>query len=217
MSHAREETVVCPGCAKPGQVTLFTSVDVAAEPELKERLARGRLSVFTCANCGREARIVHPLLYKDPSRELVVQLDPEGTIGVESLVRGLGEARPRVTRVVRDGNALIEKVRIDDAGLDDRVVEVMKLLLQVSHAEHMNAPWYFERTDEAVKGGGLLFTIVTAKAPLATRRPRAEYDALAKDLETRGALAPLAPFATIDRAWARQWLGEAPPAPVAGA
>ena len=216
MSHAREETVVCPGCAKPGQVTLYTSVDVTAEPDLKARLATGRLSVFQCAKCGRQARIAHPLLYKDTAKELVVQLDPEGTLEVESVIRALGDMRPRVSLLVRDGNALIEKVRIDDAGLDDRVVEVMKLLLQVSHAEHMNAPWYFERTEEAAKGGGLLFTIVTAKAPLATRRPRAEYDALATDLEKRGALALLPPFATIDRAWARQWLGE-PAASPAGA
>jgi hypothetical protein len=206
MNLSRTDGVVCPGCAKPGQITVHTSVDVTADPTLKERLVRGRLSVFTCASCGREARIVHPLLYRDTARDLVVQLDPEGTLDVASLTANLGEARPRVCRLVRDGNALIEKVRIDDAGLDDRVVEVMKLLLQVSHAEHMNAPWYFERAEEAEKGAALLFTIVTAKGPLATRRPRAEYDALAADLARRGALGPCAPFAQVDRDFARQWL-----------
>ncbi len=221
MSSSREDTVVCPGCAKPGQLRLTTSLDVTAEPSKKEQLLRGRLSTFTCAHCGREARIVHPLLYKDTAQGLVVQLDPEGTLDVTSLVARLGEPRPRVSRLVRDGNALIEKVRIHDASLDDRVVEVMKLLLAVSHAEHMNAPWYFERAEDANKsnkGPALLFTIVTAKGPLATRRPRAEYDALAADLESRGALASTSaageadePFAIIDRDYARQWLAQPSP------
>ncbi len=209
VSTSREETVVCPGCATPGPMRLYSQLDAALEPALKEELLRGRLSVFACPKCGRASRIVHPLLYVDASRELLVQLDPEGTVDVAALAAKLpadGGARARVSRVVRDGNALIEKVRIHDAGLDDRVMEVWKLLLAVTHAEYAGVPWYFERAESADAAAPLLFTIVTAKGPHGTRRPRAEYEALSADLARRGALAPGEAFAKVDRDFARTWL-----------
>ncbi len=203
MSSSREDIVVCPGCGAPGPMTLLSKVDVTLDPALKERLLRGRLSVFTCAKCGREARIAHAVLYADPARGLFLQLVPEGPFDAPAALARLGAGTPRVSRLVRDGNALIEKVRIDDASLDDRVVEVEKLLLALSHEEYASCPWYFERVDEK---GDLLFTIVTAKGPHATRRPRAEYDAVATDLQRRGGLAEAPPFAVIDRAFAHEQL-----------
>ena len=208
MSVTREDSVICPGCGAPGTVVLHSSLDAAKEPALKERLLAGELSVFTCGKCGRKARIAHSLLYADTAQGLFLQLDPEDTFDSAAALALLGTVTPRVSRVVRDGNALIEKVRLADHGLDDRVVEVMKLLLAVAHKEYMGFPWYFERAEA---DGALVFVIVTPKGPRGTRRPRAEYDALAANMEQAGAFASPGPFAKIGRDFAQEWLSR--PAP----
>lgn len=207
MSLSREDSVVCPACGVPGRVTLHASVNVTVSPELKERLLAGTLSVFSCASCGKKARVAHPVLYHDMDRALLVQLDPQGTFDGADAARVIGDesmSRTR-TRVVRDGNALIEKVRIDDAELDDRVIEVMKLLLAVVHPAYLEYPWYFER----IEPDGLLFTILTPKGPMASRRPRAEYDKLEGDLRRRGILdQALPPFAEVGGERAREWMSK---------
>jgi hypothetical protein len=213
MSLTREDTVICPGCGAPGSVVLHSSIDATKEPALKESLLRGALSVFTCGKCGRKARIAHSLLYTDAAQGLVLQLDPEDTFDAAAALALLGKlpgGEPRVSRVVRDGNALIEKVRLRDHDLDDRVVEVMKLLLALAHKEFMGFPWYFERTEA---DGALVFVIMTAKGPHGTRRPRAEYDALAADMEKAGALGSAGPFARIGRDFAQEWLSRPVPGP----
>jgi hypothetical protein len=205
MSLSREDSVVCPSCGVPGRVTLHASVNVTVSPELKERLLAGSLSVFSCDSCGKKARVAHPVLYHDMNRALLVQLDPQGTFDGADAARVIGSESMSVTRtrVVRDGNALIEKVRIDDADLDDRVIEVLKLLLAVVHPDYLEYPWYFER----IEPEGLLFTILTPKGPMASRRPRAEYDKLEQDLRRRGILdQELPPFAEVGALRAREWM-----------
>jgi hypothetical protein len=205
MSLAREDSVTCPACGAPGRMTLHSSVNVTLDPSLKERLLAGALSVFSCVSCGKKARLVHPLLYHDMERGLLVELSPLGTNG-SGLAAGLvGDGRGPRTRLVRDGNALIEKVRIDDANLDDRVIEVLKLLLAVVHAQYLEYPWYFERAE----GDSLLFTILTPQGPMASRRPRDEYDKLEADLSRRGILAEeLPPFSEVGKKLAGTWMAK---------
>lgn len=160
-------------------------------------------------------RMAHPLLYADTGRDFFVQLDPEGALEpsrVETGSRG-PVAGHRVSRLVRDGNALIEKIRIDDAGLDDRVVEVLKVVLAAVHPNYAGFPWYFEQLAQAPSGGApqLQFTILSPQGPLATRRPKTEYDLLATDMGRRGLLGSERPFVTIDHDYAmRAQLGAAP-------
>lgn len=199
MSLAREMTVACPKCGLAGAVTLHGAVDAAREPELKSLLCAGRLSLFACASCGAEARIAHPLLYADRERGFFVQLEPEGAVDGELATRLFGSAPPRCSRLVRDGNALIEKIRIDEAGLDDRAVEVWKLVVASAHGEHASDPWYFDGVEE---DGSLRLAIAKPTGLLATRRPRSEYDFVRSKLEESGGLAATAPFAVVDRAFA---------------
>lgn len=203
MSLAREMTVACPKCSVAGVVTLHAAVDAAREPELKQQLCEGRLSVFSCASCGQQARIAHALLYADRERGLFVQLEPEGELDGELGSRLFGSAPPRCSRLVRDGNTLIEKIRIDEAGLDDRAVEVWKLVVASAHGEHASDPWYFDGVEE---DGSLRLAIAKPTGLLATRRPRSEYDFVRAKLEESGGLAPTSPFAVVDRAFAFEHL-----------
>ncbi len=49
---------------------VFTLVDVARQPELKNYLLAGQLNVAVCPNCSTPAMIAAPLIYHDPAKQL---------------------------------------------------------------------------------------------------------------------------------------------------
>ena len=76
---------------------------------------------------------------------------------------------------------MIEKIFIFDAGLDDRIVEVLKLLLIDSMAEDKKeaGELRFERVEEENEKRILVFVILGEDIPRRTGLPIAAYDDLA--------------------------------------
>jgi hypothetical protein len=68
--------VTCPQCGQPYVAQLQSIVDVGEQPELKDELLRGRLNRTTCPYCGAKGMLSIPLLYHDPSKELLLCLMP---------------------------------------------------------------------------------------------------------------------------------------------
>jgi predicted nucleic-acid-binding Zn-ribbon protein len=133
MSMSEQTAVECPQCTREQFITHWQSVNVTLDPDLKGKLLDRTLVTFTCENCGYLAEVYHPLLYHDMERRLMVFLGEETPDDATSEgVFGSPESSVRTGytfRVVGSINELIEKILIWDAGLDDRVVEVFKLLL----------------------------------------------------------------------------------------
>jgi hypothetical protein len=205
MSLTEEQPITCPACGQTSKGRIARSVNVATDPSAKEQVLTGRLFAFTCPACQRTSRVVHPeLLYQDLEKELLVQLDALGKLDVASL-KHFESALPKITRVVRDSNALLEKVKIVDAGLDDRVIEVLKAVLAEQSASDTPSRHLFEGTGtpSAPTGTDLRFTLLSAKGVSGVAVPRSAYDGLAAKLSARGALRPAPPWAVIDAAYAR--------------
>ena len=137
MSMPTRETISCPECGHEQEFTLWRSVNVTLDPELKDKLIDGRLTTCTCDGCGYETQVVFSLLYHDMDRKLVVWLvpgdeeEPEGTdVGVPDELRDMIQ-RGYTHRFVRSSNELIEKVLIFDDQLDDRMIEFFKAVLRI--------------------------------------------------------------------------------------
>ena len=181
-------------------------MNVTTDPALKEQLLTARLFTFACASCGRTSRVVHPeLVYHDVRRGHLIQMDALGKFDAASL-RGIESSLPAVTRVVQDSNALLEKVKIFDAELDDRVVEVLKLVMASQKAEDDTATRYlFEGTGTPSnpEGRDLRFTLLSSKGVMGLAVPRAAYDELSAKLASAGKLGPLPAWAVVDGEYAR--------------
>jgi len=205
VSLSEEQPITCPGCNATSMARIHRSVNVQTEPTLKEQLLTGRLFAFACPSCGRTSRVVHPeLVYHDPRRGLLVQMDALGKFDAASL-RSLESSLPPLTRVVRDSNALLEKVKVFDAGLDDRVIEVLKLVLASQNADEKVVRYLFEGTGTPTnpEGRDLRFTLLSAKGISGLAVPRAAYEDLRAKLEAAGKLVPLAAWAVVDADYAR--------------
>jgi hypothetical protein len=69
--------LTCPNCRNPMRAQVFTLVDVARQPELKNYLLAGQLNVAVCPNCGTPAMIAAPLIYHDPAKQLFLTHFPQ--------------------------------------------------------------------------------------------------------------------------------------------
>ena len=72
MPKAIQTTLRCPNCGQPFNAVVQNYVDVSQEPDKKIHLLSGRLNTAQCPNCGTVTAVASPMLYHDPSKELLI-------------------------------------------------------------------------------------------------------------------------------------------------
>lgn len=133
MSMERKESITCPECGTENDFLVWQSLNGDLDPEAKQRLIDGTLFDFKCKKCGHESKVNYPILYHDMTHNVMVHCVPEEDVEkaykefVES-ENAFGIKLPKYTkRIVTNHNSLREKAIIFEHGLDDRVIEIIKL------------------------------------------------------------------------------------------
>ena len=111
------------------------TVHTKKNPEDKARLLGGELNVLACT-CGKRTQLAANVLYQDPDATFFCQVVPDaeaGMAGAEAAFAASGVEGTR--RLVPSLNALVEKVKLVDAGLEDWAIEMTKVLLLASLGE----------------------------------------------------------------------------------
>lgn len=139
MSKANVYNLNCPRCGTENQVTVWDSVNVTLDPDLKEQVMKGELFEHRCPACAFTGGIAHPCLYHDMDRNLLIYLiPPQGDGGNGDLASMGADSFPAemvvgyTMRRVATADRLREKIMIFDLGLDDRVIELCKWRLMQS-------------------------------------------------------------------------------------
>lgn len=140
-------SVFCSRCGNPHVVDLPQSVNVAANPQLKEAVSSGRLFTWYCPHCGTANLVNTPFLYHDPDQRIMLVLT-QAPMSAEGLEEGY------TGRIVRSVGDLLEKIKIFDAGLDDLVIEMCKFV--TVNELKKNVPLRFFKSDGA--DGEMTFT-----------------------------------------------------------
>lgn len=171
------------------------SINTATHPEVKERLLAGTLNVLDCA-CGKRTQLASNVVFHDPAADYYCQVVPGDDRAVQEAQAAFAASGATGTlRIVPTLNALVEKVKILDAGLLDWAVEMNKVLLLASIGE-LDRVLLFDARE-----GDLLHWILfdeDGRAPARVSSPFDAYEKLAvreHDRPKRGDL-------RIDRAWA---------------
>jgi hypothetical protein len=137
-------TVKCV-CNNTLTVHLADSVNVKRFPASREKILRGEMHRTACAQCGRQMTVEKPFYYTDLTRNCFFKVLPRGErhlwknasaeLDVASkLVPGsVTKIKGRTLRVVFGMDELREKLVAQDAGLDDRLIELLKVLLVYEH------------------------------------------------------------------------------------
>ncbi|MHC1709870.1 MAG: CpXC domain-containing protein [Methanomassiliicoccales archaeon] len=133
MSKSIVYSLNCPRCGTENQVTVWDSVNVTLDPELKEQVLSGDLFQHQCPGCSFTGGIAHPCLYHDMDGKLLIYLVPPQEDGRADDLAGM-DANPfpaeimdgYIMRRVASVDRLREKVMIFDLGMDDRAIELYK-------------------------------------------------------------------------------------------
>lgn len=140
MSINFKQSVKCPKCGQMSAVTVWSSITAREDPDLKEDLLRGRINIFRCPSCTQTGLMPSPLLYHDEDGRLLVSFSPcadrETARRLFENVKKSSEESGELKkfegynlRFVTDFNELLEKILIFDNGLNDKAVEIIKLMI----------------------------------------------------------------------------------------
>lgn len=73
----QSQTVIrCASCGQPFSAEVHAVIDVSKDPQAKALLLNGAINNVRCPNCGNVNAIMSPLMYHDPSKELLVAFVP---------------------------------------------------------------------------------------------------------------------------------------------
>ena len=142
MSIESTVNVTCPHCKEEQPFTIWTSINTSLDPEMKEAVRNLSAFLFECSKCGEKHYFDYGFLYHQMEDRILIQYvqsDEEEKEAFQMLTgddsSGVMKAFRKdkyLIRIVRSQNELREKLAIFDAGLDDRIVELYKILVLAS-------------------------------------------------------------------------------------
>ncbi|OHD59391.1 MAG: hypothetical protein A2014_06525 [Spirochaetes bacterium GWF1_49_6] len=127
MSLPNEAMVTCPECGNEFSANIWLSVNSSVSPDLKAKLMSGDLNLYKCPKCECRFEPDSELVYHDPDKKFLIRYIPLWDGNLPAIENGDEILRRYTLRIVTSRNMLIEKIKIFDDGLDDRVIESIKL------------------------------------------------------------------------------------------
>lgn len=124
--------IECPHCQNECERVPLTRISPDRDPAVRAKVQDLSLFRWKCPNCGTTMLVEDPCLYHDISGQFMVWLAPDGK---KPETGHFDPLAGYTLRYVDDLNAFREKIQILERGLDDRAVEIMKLILflQLKH------------------------------------------------------------------------------------
>jgi len=150
MSQELTYQISCPNCSNELDVTLYDSINVESDPSLRDELMENKLNGITCPSCEFSFRVDKPLLYCDPARKLFIYWLPTAEdlydSGAESfqdtVAKMSGMVPENVTmpeiHLVFTRTELVERIFLNEGGLDERVIEYIKYLIFTKNLDQLD-------------------------------------------------------------------------------
>lgn len=209
MSILDTAEIICPQCGTSADVKLVLSINAVRRPDLRAQILDGSFQAVDCPNCGTQMRLPPEFIYLDVQRGQWIAIHPSDRVSewpaLEAAARsvfdsslGAGAAEETrglfdnvVPRVAFGWPALREKLLCSDLGLDDIILEELKLEVM------RNAPGtpYADDIDIRLTGGNddtLAFdwvSVIDESVAVSASVPRQAYNDLVADPAPYAALA----------------------------
>ena len=214
MSIISQALAPCSKCGQQQTVTVYRSINIADNPELKDKVRDGSLFLWECPHCGQVNLARYETLYHDPAAKLMVWLIPEGEISetqMQAITMHTKAMGGYTLRRVNDMGSLMEKVLVSDAGLDDVVLEMCKYVTKMEmiqksvpaeqKEEFLAADFHFYRSEGEGDARILTFMYALNGQMLGVNIGWNVYQDCAGILERNPQVRPDDGFAKVDAAW----------------
>lgn len=132
MSTQSTRMFTCPKCSKEYEVSTWDSINVQLDPDLLETLYHNEIFKFECPHCHEVYQIAYPCLYHNPEQKFIVWLvDEKISEDLKKNPLVPYEAKGNYTyRYCKKIMEFVEKIRILEDGLDDRIIEMAKMFCE---------------------------------------------------------------------------------------
>ena len=210
MSITTEALAPCSKCGQQNKVTVYRSINISENPELKDKVKDGSLFLWECPHCGQVNLAKYETLYHDPAAKLMVWLIPSET-QMQAITMHTKAMGGYTLRRVNDMGSLMEKVLINESGLDDVVLEMCKYvtkleMLQKSVGaeqkdEFMAATFHFYKSEGEGEERLITFMYGLDGQMLGVNIGWNVYQDCAGILERNPQIKPADGFAKIDAEW----------------
>ncbi len=141
--------ITCPKCGHQSPFMIWRSINTMIDPAMKAAVRDLSAFRFTCTDCGNQAVINYGFLYHQMEDRIMVYYAETDEDAEEFRFSFKKERFPEemqdfledflrdnyLVRIVRSQNELREKLEIFDAGLDDRIIEIFKVILFIKFIE----------------------------------------------------------------------------------
>ncbi|WP_028124990.1 CpXC domain-containing protein [Eremococcus coleocola] len=126
----------CPVCDHPSQQELETYINTRENSQAVADLKNNKLFLFECDQCGAKRQLESQFVYHNPDKNyLLINYPGLYQNQEQALARGqvilkekISDPRSYQLRLVPSLAYLVEKIQIFEDDLDDRIVEIVKLL-----------------------------------------------------------------------------------------
>ena len=199
MSSQRSEKIICPGCGEEHDFEMWNSLNTMLDPDMKEKLLSKEMFQFICPNCGYTANVDYGFLYHQmEDRIMIYYIQDEDEIEKTiKMITGVAydsfemsevlqkAKREYLYRIVLSQNDLLEKIHIFDNRRDDRMIEIMKVLMtgriMSDHPEAEPFRLFYDSDDE-----NEFFVLVGESDVIGTvELPEELYDAIKDEYEDK--------------------------------
>ncbi len=129
MSQSAMQEITCPKCGKKHECLVWDSINTKENPEMKKAVRNDEAFRYHCPDCGATAVLNYNFLYHQQEDKILIFVDADGSSynDMAAMLSQQGNAFDGyVKRIVLSYNEFKEKLLIFDAGLDDRIVEIIK-------------------------------------------------------------------------------------------
>lgn len=129
LTTSKEESLTCPKCGKMHNLSKYSVINVTEKPEYKEKLLKNQLFLFECDECGLKAPLTYDCIYIDRKKKLAIAMALEEPEEWKAALKELSDLTGYQKRIVDNINDMKEKILISDNLMDDRIVEMSKVML----------------------------------------------------------------------------------------
>lgn len=135
MASIKKFVGICEKCGNKIEHNFIEHYEVSFfNRHIKNEIVENKENYFTavCSKCGDKVVIGYPFRYVDPKRKYDILLVRNSDPMEDEIINNVrsGDVKSGYqTRLVADGTQLAEKIQIFDSGLDDRTIEMCKVLL----------------------------------------------------------------------------------------
>ena len=160
MSMSSKINLSCPKCATANSIIEWQSINADVNPEMRIKILDGSAFLFRCTKCAYTAELSYPCLYHDMTNSLLIFLMPDNHKDAETAIKEIQISADQMKlfnnnykqRIVTSPKRLVEKIRLLESGIDDKLAEICKLLFRVMSGHgNEEVSLYYDTSNEKHK------------------------------------------------------------------